>query len=397
MAYHHAVFLNNAQEVRAALQTIGVDDGAYAFLIPKGIFRWVKLKDIPCRAANIIKQEMLSKGGEAAVSRHSLYGEGTTDVLLMGTLKQYRLLIKKLRLQPFGLRQLAGELHDLLENLEPRLHRVQLCHGKSLELGRRTLIMGILNLTPDSFYDGGRYNRAEQAVKWACEMWEQGADIIDIGGASTRPQAEIAGLDEELQRILPVVKLLANRDLVLSIDTFRGAVAQQCLEAGAHMINNIGGLSLDPGLIPTVAGNKAPVVLMHNRLQINADRPYQDLIADIINELDIMVKDTIAAGIPAEQIIIDPGLGFGKTPAQNRLLIKHLAAFKGLGKPLLLAASRKGFIGQTLNLEVEERLEGSLAVLAMGILNGADIVRVHDVKASRRVADMVDAMKNENG
>lgn len=397
MANHHAVFLNNEQEVRAALETIGVDDGAYAFLLPKGIFRCVKLKDIPCRAANIIKQEMLSKGGEAALSRRALYGEGVTDVLVMGTVKQYRLLVQKLRLQPLGLRQVAAELQNLLDNLETGPCRMKLNHGKSLELGGRTLIMGILNLTPDSFYDGGRCLGAEQAVRRALEMREQGADIIDIGGVSTRPQADLAGLEEELMRVLPVVKLLANEDMILSIDTFRKRVAEQCLDVGAHIINNIGGLVLDPDLIPLCADRESPLILMHNRLQINAGEPYQDLIADIINELDIMIKEAAAAGVAAEQIIIDPGLGFGKTPAQNRLLVKHLQAFKGLGRPVLLAASRKSFIGQTLKLEACERLEGSLAVLAMGILNGADIVRVHDVKASRRVADMVDAIKNENG
>lgn len=396
MAYHHAMFLENQAEVRAVLETIGVDDGAYAFLIPKGMFHWVKLKNIPCRGANIIKQEMLSKGGEAAVSRHALYGEGVTDVLVMGTVKQYRLLIKKLRLQPFGLRQVAAELQILLDNLETEPRAIELCNRRSLQLGRRTLIMGILNLTPDSFFDGGRYS-GDQALRKACQMREEGADIIDIGGASTRPQADIVGEAEEMQRVLPMVKLLANEDMVLSIDTFRSRVAQACLDAGAHIINNIGALRLDPELIPLLAVKDCPLILMHNRLQIDPGRPYQDLIADIINELDIMIKEAIAAGVAAAKIIIDPGLGFGKTPAHNRLLIKHLAAFKGLGRPLLLAASRKGFIGQTLDLDVEQRLEGSLAVLAAGILNGADIVRVHDVKESRRVADMIDAIKSQNG
>lgn len=397
MARHHPVFINNKEEARSVLNDIGVDEGAYPFLIPKGVHRCIKLKAIPCRAANIIKQEMLSKGGDAAVSRQALYGDGQTDVLLMGTLKQYRLLVNKLRLQPLGMRQVAGEIEVMLANLEPAVRSLALCHGKSLVLGRETVIMGILNRTPDSFYDGGRFSQLDQAVCHACEMRENGAAIIDIGGASSRPGAEIAGEQEELERVLPVVKRLAAEDMILSIDTFRGTVAKACLDAGAHIINNIGGLQLDPALMPVMKECQAPLVLMHNRLQINAGQPYQDLMADIIGELDIMIKDAIAAGLDAEKLIIDPGLGFGKTPAENRLLMKHLAAFKSLGKPVLIGGSRKRLIGETLHLDVDERLEGSLAILAIGILNGADIIRVHDVKESRRTASMIDAIKHENG
>jgi len=397
MSYHHVTFLNNQEEVRALLAKIGVDDGAYPFLLPKGLYRHIVLKAIPCRVANIIKQEMLSKGGEAAVSKEALYGEGHTDVLLMGTLKQYRLLVKKLRLQPLGLKQIAGEIEKLLDNLHPATRELELCHGRSLQLGKKTLVMGILNVTPDSFSDGGRYTDIEQAVKHALEMREQGADIIDIGGVSTRPGAQLASLQEELARVLPVVKRLAYEDMILSIDTFRGTVAAACLDAGAHLINNIGGLVLDEGLLPVLVESKAPVVLMHNRLQINAGKPYQDLIADIIHELDIMIKETTAAGFPEDKIIIDPGLGFGKTPAENRLVIKRLGSFKSLGKPILIGASRKGFIGHSLDVKVDQRLEGSLAVLAAAILNGADIIRVHDVKESYRAAKMIDLIKNENG
>ena len=336
--------------------------------------------------ANIIKQEMLSKGGEAAVSKEALYGEGHTDVLLMGTLKQYRLLVKKLRLQPLGLKQIAGEIEKLLDNLHPATRELELCHGRSLQLGKKTLVMGILNVTPDSFSDGGRYTDIEQAVKHALEMREQGADIIDIGGVSTRPGAQLASLQEELARVLPVVKRLAYEDMILSIDTFRGTVAAACLDAGAHLINNIGGLVLDEGLLPVLVESKAPVVLMHNRLQINAGKPYQDLIADIIHELDIMIKETTAAGFPEDKIIIDPGLGFGKTPAENRLVIKRLGSFKSLGKPILIGASRKGFIGHSLDVRSINGWRQS-GRLAAAILNGADIIRVHDVKESYRHED----------
>lgn len=397
MPGHHAVYIDSQREARRLLSQIGVDGGAYPYLVPKGVYRCIKLKMIPCRAATIIKQEMLSKGGEAAVSRDTLYGEGVTDVLLMGTLKHYQLLLEKLQVQPFGLRHLAAEIQVILDSLEPGKRSIVLCHGRSLNLGRDALIMGILNVTPDSFSDGGRYMDAGAAVNQALQMKEEGVDLIDIGGASSRPNSLMIDEEEELRRIMPVVEHLAREDLVLSIDTFRGSVARRALEAGAHLINDIGSLKLDEGLLPVLVEKQAPVIFMHNRLQINQGQAYDDILADIIAELQASVNQAVEAGLSPDKIMIDPGIGFGKTPGQNRFLINKLQSFKGLGRPIVLGASRKSFIGETLGLDVSERLEGSLAVLALGILNGADIIRVHDVKESKRVARMIDAIRHENG
>lgn len=397
MPAHHAVLIKNQEDARYIMQDIGVDPAGYAYMVPKAVYRCIKLKDISSRSANIIKQEMLSKGGEAAVSREAFALEGKTDVLLMGTLTHYRQLIKKLKVQPFGLEKLAGEIQAIIEALEPDQRTMQLANNKKLEFGKRTLIMGILNVTPDSFSDGGLFEDPVKAVDHALQMIEDGADIIDIGGASSRPQSAMASEDEEIKRITPVVERLAKEAVPLSIDTFRGRVAQASLEAGANIINDIGRLQLDARLLPVLVNHQAPVILMHNRMQMRSGEPYQDLIGDIIAELSESIRQAVEAGLGQDKIIVDPGVGFGKEVYQNRLIIKHMEDFRSLGFPVLLGASRKSFIGKTLNLEVDDRLEGSLAVLAMGIMGGADIIRVHDVKQSRRIADMIDAVRNENG
>jgi len=397
MQGHHVVFIQNQKEARRLLEEIGIDEGGYPYLIPKAIFHSIKLKQISCIAANIIKQEMLSKGGEAAVKRETLVPAGYTDVLLMGTLKQYRLLVRKLKLQPFGLKDVAEEIENMLNALDPKPRVIELANDKQLVLGKKALIMGILNVTPDSFSDGGRYNNVDSAVKRAREMIAEGADIIDIGGASARPQSKMVGEKEELARVLPVVEQLAGNDIILSIDTFRATVAAECLKRGAHIINDIGRLQLDSGLLDILIKYNSPVILMHNRMQFNQDRRYEDLIADIIEELQESINQARKAGLAETKIIVDPGIGFGKSVAENLILVKRLAEFRSLGKPLLIGASRKSFIGKTLNVEVDARMEGSLAVAVMGVMNGADIVRVHDVKQTRLALDMVDAVRCADG
>jgi len=397
MQGHHAVLIRDQEEARMFLKDIGADPGSYTYMVPKAVFQCIKLKDISAIAANILKQEMLSKGGEAAVKRETLSLGGNTDVLLMGSLKHYRLLLNKLKVQPFGLKKIADEVQDILDAIEKKKSTIELANNKSLEIGHRTLIMGILNLTPDSFFDGGKYCDPDIAVKRALEMIEEGADIIDIGGASSRPDSDMADEEEEIKRVLPVVKKLVNKDIIISVDTFRSKVARLCLDNGVHIINDIGRLQLDPGLLPVLVEKKAPVILMHNRLQFNQGKPYKDLISDIVYELKESIKKAIAAGLNEEKIIVDPGLGFGKNAAENRLIIKRLWELKSLGKPVLMGASRKSFIGKSLDLKVDDRLEGSLAVAVMGIMNGADILRVHDVKESKRVALMTDAVMWENG
>lgn len=392
MQANYAVFIHNQDEARQVIQDIGADQGGLPYLVPKAVHRCIKLKQVSAAAATIIKQEMLSKGGDAAVSRETLLGHGKTDVLLMGTLKQYKLLVRKLKVQQFGLREIAKDIEKILKNMEPALRNIDLPGGKALVFGSKTWIMGVLNITPDSFSDGGNYLDPDRAVARAMEMMQEGADIIDIGGASSRPNSVMVSEKEELERILPVVTRLAREKVILSIDTFRGEVARQCLDNGVHIINDIGRLQMDPSLLPVLVEKQAPVILMHNRMQFNQNMPYDDLISDVAAELQDSIQQAVEAGLKSENIIIDPGIGFGKNAAQNCSLIRNLEAFKGLGFPILMGMSRKRFIGETLNLDVSERLEGNLAVLAISIMNGADIIRVHDVKESKRAAQMVDAV-----
>ena len=250
--------------------------------------------------------------------------------------------------------------------------------------------MGILNLTPDSFSADGLAGRPGEAVSRALEMEAQGADIIDLGGESTRPQASQVDAEEELGRVLPVLAGLVGRLKVpISIDTYRAVTARRCLEAGAHMINDVWGLKRDPGLVRVVAEKGVPVVVVSNQ----RDSPAKgDIVAEVRADLERVMELALKAGVPRQNIILDPGIGFGKTVEQNLALVGRLQELKSLGWPLLLGTSRKSFIGAVLDLPPNERLEGTAATVAIGIARGADIVRVHDVGPMVRFCRMSDAV-----
>ncbi|GAW92215.1 dihydropteroate synthase [Calderihabitans maritimus] len=382
--------VDDLEEAKGAIKAVGADAGGIKLMSPKAVFRLVKVSDVPIKAANIIKQEMLSRGGEAALSRGAVDNSiDKTDVLLMGTLKQFEQLIYKLRMQPFGLPKLAEEIELVLKNVEPRKTSVLRCRDKSLLLGERTLIMGILNVTPDSFSDGGKYNTLEAAVERARLMVEEGADIIDLGGESTRPGASYVPAEEEMNRVLPVLeRLVQELEVPISVDTYKAETARAALERGAHIINDVWGLKADPAMAEVVAEYDVPVVVMHNQ----KGTEYRDLMGDIVRALKESIDLAKAKGVAPDKIIIDPGIGFGKNTDQNLEVMKRLGELKSLGKPILLGTSRKSMIGNTLGLPVEERLEGTAATVAVGIMQGVDIVRVHDVKEMVRVARMTDAM-----
>lgn len=265
------------------------------------------------------------------------------------------------------------------------------CGPAVLTLGERTLVMGILNVTPDSFYQASRAPAVDQAVERALAMLEEGADIIDIGAESTRPGHTPVDAEEELRRLLPVLRAVreAAPGAVISVDTYKASVARAALEAGANMINDVWGLSRDPDMARVAAEYQVPVVVMHNQ----EGTSYRDLMGDIIAFLARSIETAVAAGLPREWVIVDPGFGFGKTPAQNLELLNRLAELKVLDAPILLGTSRKSTIGLVLGgLPPEERLEGTAATVAIGIERGADIIRVHDVRAMKRVAAMTDAI-----
>jgi len=262
--------------------------------------------------------------------------------------------------------------------------------GREFRWGERTYIMGIINLTPDSFSSDGLAGRPEEAVSRALEMEAQGADIIDLGGESTRPQASQVDAEEELGRVLPVLERLTGRLKVpISIDTYRAITARRCLEAGANMINDVWGLKRDPGLVRVVAERGVPVVMVSNQ----RDGPAKgDIVAEVRADLERGIDLALKAGVLRENIILDPGIGFGKTVEQNLALVGRLQELRALGLPLLLGTSRKSFIGAVLDLPPEERLEGTAATVAIGIARGADIVRVHDVGPMARLCRMSDAV-----
>lgn len=257
--------------------------------------------------------------------------------------------------------------------------------------------MGILNITPDSFSDGGAFFEPVKAIDHALALAEDGADIIDIGGESTRPGSDSISVEEELGRILPVIKALAGRiPIPLSVDTYKSEVARAALEAGAEMVNDISGLRFDPEMATLIARHQVPVVLMHIKgtpKSMQANPTYDNLMAEIKEYLRESIELARAAGIAEDRIIIDPGIGFGKTFDHNLEVIRRLSEFQELKKPVLVGPSRKAFIGKVLgNLPVTDRLEGTAAAVAISILNGANIVRVHDVKAMARVARIADAI-----
>lgn len=260
----------------------------------------------------------------------------------------------------------------------------------SWELGKRTYIMGILNVTPDSFSDGGRFTHVDRAVEHAFELIGQGADIIDIGGESTRPGSDEVGSEEELQRVLPVLeKLRSLSGIPISIDTYKASVAAVCLEAGASMINDVWGLQREPEIAAVAARYGAPVVAMHNQ---NGTEYSGDIMAEILRFFTKSIEIGQSAGIPKSQIILDPGIGFGKTAEQNIEVLGRLAELQSLGCPVLLGTSRKSTLGKILDLPPTQRVEGTLSTTALGIWQGVDIVRVHDVMENRRAALVADAV-----
>ncbi|MBM6386772.1 MAG: dihydropteroate synthase [Paenibacillus sp.] len=259
-----------------------------------------------------------------------------------------------------------------------------------LKLGTRTQIMGILNVTPDSFSDGGRYNQVDLAVAHAIQMMEDGADLIDIGGESTRPGSETVSAEEELSRIIPVIEALQLQapHIPISVDTYKAEVARKAILAGAHIINDVWGAKADPDMARTAADLGCPIILMHNR----PERDYTSYLDDVVQDLQESIRIALDAGVHPDQIILDPGIGFVKDLTENLTLMSSLGLLNEMGYPVLLATSRKRFIQNTLQVQANDAVEGTAATVAFGIAQGCQMVRVHDVKPIRRTADMCDAM-----
>ena len=286
------------------------------------------------------------------------------------------------------------------ENKSPKhLFEFQ-CGSYLLTLGPRTLIMGILNVTPDSFSDGGRFFDKDDAVAHGEAMVEAGADILDIGGESTRPFSDPVPIEEEIRRVVPVIEALARRVAVpISIDTTKAEVARHALDAGAAIVNDVAAMRVDPEMAPLVAARDAPVVLMHmlgTPKTMQVEPHYDDVVEEVKVFLAHAIEEAEAVGISRSRIIIDPGIGFGKTVTHNLLLIRGLSALQALGVPILIGPSRKSFITKLLGPGDERREIGTQAAVSAAVLNGVHIVRVHDVERTRETLKLIDALKNSS-
>ncbi len=382
------------------MEKIGVDPVGISLMSNKLLHLNLKVENLTPPQANILKQEMLSVGGEAAVPRGVITCDiDNADAILSGTEKQFRHFIEKLKLQPFGLEDIGNRIKNVIDNIHKKEFMLK-CRNKDIVFGRKTLVMGVLNITPDSFSDGGLYIKKEDAVKRAMEMIDDGADIIDIGGESTRPGSLPVSLNDELDRVMPIVKEIAKKvKNPISIDTTKAEVARQVIENGADIVNDISAFRFDKDMAGICVKYNAPVILMHMRgtpqdMQTNVK--YDDLMSEIFEYLSERVDFAISSGIKSEKIMIDPGIGFGKSAEDNLKIMSRLEEFKGFGLPIVIGTSRKSFIGKILNRDIDERLEGTAATVAAAILKGANIVRVHDVKEMKRVVDMADAIKNSD-
>ncbi len=392
--------IKTANDAVALMRQIGADVHGVSLMKNKMVHYNFRVGPLPAAAANIIKQEMLSTGGEAAVTRGVINcNANNSDAILSATRKQFRKFCRKLRAQPFSLAQMADRLEAALRNQEKNTGLPFACRGIKVDLKQQSLIMGVLNVTPDSFSDGNHFFTYEKALNQARRLVSEGADILDIGGESTRPGAARVAENEELNRVLPVIETLRREfpDLPISIDTYKSRVAIAALNAGADIINDISAFNFDSNMANVVASTEAYACLMHIQGTPNAmqkDPVYSDLFADICHYFEKSINLAIKAGVKIEKLMLDPGIGFGKTLEHNLLLLKHLKDFTGFGLPLLIGTSRKSFIGKLTDEPVDQRLSASLATAAQALTNGANIVRVHDVAATKQALTVIDAINH---
>ncbi|MCU0651724.1 MAG: dihydropteroate synthase [Candidatus Omnitrophica bacterium] len=375
-------------EIASLMRQMKVDPYGIKIMVPKALTFLMRLNSLSNVAANILKQEMLSLGGDAAITKDAITGKAKkTDCLLIGNLSQFRSLHSKLSFQPFGLAKLSQEISLGLNNYQRDIFIIELGRYKlSLREGNPK-IMGVINLTPDSFSGDGLYQAKDcsltSIIRYAQKIAADGADIIDVGGESSRPGAKPLPVKEELKRTIPVIKILAKKIKVpISIDTYKPEVAKQALSQGAVLVNDISGLK-NPKMAKVIAEFKAGVVIMHMQgvpKTMQKNPQYTCLLEEIMTYLDKAINKAVSSGIDRQKIIIDPGIGFGKTPNNNLEILKQLQALRILGRPIMAGVSRKSFIGKILNTPVQERINGTIASCVMAAENGASILRVHDVK-----------------
>ncbi len=379
------------------MRALGMHPWGVGILRQKADVLALRISELPAPAGNILKQQMLSLGGDVALASGAVAcKDPTTDAVLLGTRRQVRALLGRLRGQPYGLPAVGEEIRCLLLHLRRARHAVLRLGDRTLRLGTRTHLVGVLNVTPDSFSDGGRYVDPDAGAARALGMVAEGADIIEVGGESSRPGSDPVALEDELARVLPVLERLVPRCSVpVAVDTTKAEVARRAIQAGSVMVNDISALRFDEEMVRVVADSGAAVVLMHMKgtpRTMQTHPTYQDCLAEVYDFLCERVDAAMRAGVPADRIVVDPGIGFGKTARDNLVILNRLGEFLGIGKALLVGPSRKSFIGAVLGVPVDQRLEGTAAAVSLSIARGAHLVRVHDVNEMARVARMTDAM-----
>ena len=386
--------LRDLTQVREALDYARVSQAGIDIMEKKALIRIVRVKDLSLRAANILKQEMLARGGEVAISRevYEWWGE-KADCILMGTLAHFDRLIPKLKAQPFGLRALAVSIETALRNYD----EIRPAGPVGLVLDDTPVFMGVVNVTPDSFSDGNECYDIETAVKAGLAMAEEGAALIDVGGESTRPGADPVPEDEESERILPVIKALAAAlPGRVSVDTYKAKVAAEALENGAYMVNDISALRMDPEMVAVARDAECPVVLMHmlgepRTMQKNPE--YGSVVQELYEFFVERLNWAVDKGLKEQNMLIDPGLGCGKNTAHNLEILRGLAAFRSLGRPIVVGASRKRFLGDVLGLDdPKERDAATAATTVVATMAGVQIVRVHRVGPNRDAARLARAV-----
>ena len=299
-------------------------------------------------------------------------------------------------LETRGLRSLGGALRTALANYARTAFGLAFADGTLLDLADSTRVMGVLNVTPDSFSDGGSHLTPQQAADAAARMLEEGADLVDVGGESTRPEAEAVSEDEEVRRVVPAIEAIKRRvPIRISVDTTKPAVARLAIEAGADLVNDVSAFA-EGAMLAVIREMRVPAIAMHRRgtpKTMQLDTQYVDLLSSVVGFLRNRVEKAVAAGVADDKILIDPGLGFGKSAAGNLQILRELPTLKSVGRPIVVGASRKSFIGTTLDVPIGERLEGSLAVAAFAAWSGAHVVRAHDVAETKRVTRMIDTIR----
>jgi len=390
---------SDIEDAKRQIAAIGVELEAIAIMGPKAIHLNLIVESVRPPVAIIIKESMLAAGADAAIHRNCITNTiEKADVLIMATRKQLRHATQNLKMQAFGIPEMAVEMIKVADNIYKLPPPWKLPDGTDFSF-ERTRIMGILNVTPDSFAGDGTGGDLDIAVERAVEMEKSGADIIDIGGESTRPGAEPVDEKKEIERVVPVIRAVADSiNVPISIDTRKASVARAAIEAGANIVNDVSGL-FDREMIDLCARERVPVIIMHMKgtPQNMQDNPvYADAVGEILRYLSNRVTDAIDAGIEEQQIAIDPGIGFGKRLEDNLDVLRRLTEFKTLGRPIVIGASRKNFIGKITGLPVEERLEGSVGAACAAAMNGANIIRCHDVKETKLALQIVDAIKISN-